>query len=229
MHDPMVFDIETVPGNKQQLETYKAIKCARCDHNPELHPKQKKDYCKECDDDAALRWHTSNTVCVTAKIVDGEMFCFCDRDEYAVLSQAYDLFEELKPRPYIGFNIKEFDVVHLKMRGLVLGIPFLDILPVGKYDKNMVDLYDQLTEGKWNKQQSATLEMMSAMMGFHNLLYGHGSQVPIWFLNGELDEIKKHNMGDVLATEQLYKRSTGVGKIYRSRKKVVDDEEIITL
>lgn len=229
MANAVCFDIETIPGDQSSIDIYKSVKCGKCEHNPELHPKQKKPYCDECADQYALKWPTSHIICITAKIVDGEMFCFCDKNEYTVLSKAYDLFEELQPSPWIGFNSMEFDIVQLKMRGLVRGIPFIDILPNGKYDRRSIDLYDMLTSGKWNKQQSATLEMMSAMMGFHNLLYGHGSQVPIWFLNGELDEIKKHNMGDVLATEQLYKRATGVGKIYRSRKKVVDDEEIITL
>ena len=48
MQDPGVIDIETVPGTLEQIQTYKDVKCSRCDHNPEDHPKQKKDYCAEC-------------------------------------------------------------------------------------------------------------------------------------------------------------------------------------
>ncbi|MFA5346339.1 MAG: hypothetical protein WC315_08730, partial [Candidatus Omnitrophota bacterium] len=179
MREAVVLDIETIQGNAEQLALYKAIKCTHCKYNPETHPKQKKDYCGECDEDAALKWPTAQIICVTAKVVgeNGEMKCFCNRDEYTVLSEAYDLLEELGPAPWVGFNVKEFDFVQLRMRGLVLGIPFMDILPTNKYDRNVVDLYDNLVGGKWNKQQSATLEMMCAMLGFNDLLYGNGRDV----------------------------------------------------
>ena len=85
MQDPVVIDIETVPGTLEQIQTYKDVKCSRCDHNPEDHPKQKKDYCAECDEQAALRWHTSQTICITAKPVDMDVACFCERDEVKVL------------------------------------------------------------------------------------------------------------------------------------------------
>ena len=232
MSKPVTIDIETVGGSAEQLQIYKSIKCAKCEHNPETHPKLKKDYCAECDADAALRWHTSNTICITAKEIGKEPVCFCDTDEVTVLEDAYAYLEKAAPRPYVGFNVKEFDIVHLKMRGLIHGIPFVNILPQGKYDKNCVDLYEVLVEGKWNKQQSATLEMFAAMMGFKDLLYGHGSEVPKWFLTGQLDEIRKHNIGDVLATERLYMMYSNVGEEYRKRKaaRVVDDvDEVIDL
>ena len=223
MKSPVVFDIETVPGNKKQLDLYKSIKCARCEHNPETHPKQKKDYCLECDEDAALKWPTAQTICITAKIVDGEIVSFCSKDEFEVLSQAYEWFEEIQPAPWIGFNIKDFDIIHLKMRGLINQIPFIHLLPKGKYDRNMLDLYDLLVEGKWNKQQSATLEMFSAMLGFHHLLYGKGNQVADWYQNDQLDEIKKHNIGDILATEQLYLAIDEVGGRYQKLKKRTEE------
>ena len=74
MQDPIVLDIETIPGSPMQIKTYKEVKCARCDHNPVDHPKQKKDYCAECDEQAALRWHTSQTICITAKPVASMTF-----------------------------------------------------------------------------------------------------------------------------------------------------------
>lgn len=229
MSNPVTIDIETVGGDEEQLQTYKAIKCVRCEHNPELHPKLKKDHCADCDNEAALRWHTSQTICITVKELDKEPVCFCDKDEVAVLEGAFDYLEKVIPRPYVGFNIKDFDLVHLKMRGLVRGVPFVNILPQGRYDKNCVDLYEVLVEGKWNKQQSATLEMFSAMLGFGELLYGRGSEVPRWFLNNQLDEIRKHNIGDVLATEQLYLRYAGTYEEYKKRKmeKTIDGEEEI--
>lgn len=232
MNEAVVFDIETIPAPKAQQDLYKSVKCGRCEHNPKLHPKQKKDYCGECDEDAALKWPTAQTICITAKIVDGETFCFCGNDEFEVLSQAYQLFAEINPRPWIGFNIKEFDIVHLVMRGLVNQVPMVNILPTAKYDKNVVDLYDRLVGGKWNKQQSATLEMFSAMLGFKDLLYGSGSQVGTWYLNNQLDEIAKHNQGDVLATEQLFLCMENVGDRYKERmrpKKEDDGEELMRI
>ncbi len=230
MLKPVTIDIETV-GSSAGQEVYKSIKCAKCDHNPETHPKQKKDYCQECNADAALRWHTSNTICITAKVLGQDPVCFCDTDEVVVLEGAFEYLEQEAPRPYVGFNVKEFDIVHLKMRGLVHDIPFINILPQGKYDKNCVDLYEVLVEGKWNKQQSATLEMFAAMLGFKNLLYGSGSQVPTWFLTGELDKIRKHNIGDVLATEQLYLRYSKVYDAYKKKRmaRLVDEEEVIDI
>ena len=229
MSKPVTIDIETVEGSLDQIQIYKSIKCAKCEHNPETHTKLKKDYCGDCDKEAALRWHTSQTICITMKELGKDPVCFCDRDEVMVLEGAFDYLESVVPRPYVGFNIKDFDLIHLKMRGLVRGVPFVNILPQGRYDKNCLDLYEVLVEGKWNKQQSATLEMFSAMFGFADLLYGHGSEVPRWFLNNQLDEIKKHNVGDVLATEQLYIRYADTYDRYRKRKmeKTVDEEESI--
>lgn len=234
MQNPVVLDIETIPGAASQLELYKTIKCTRCKYNPETHPKQKKDYCGECDEDAALKWPTAQIICVTAKVVgeEGAMECFCSKDEEKVLSKSFDLLEELGPAPWVGFNVKEFDFVQLRMRGLVKGIPFMEILPGNKYDRNVVDLYDNLVGGKWNKQQSATLEMMCAMMGFKELLYGHGGDVGMWYLKEQLDEIAKHNQGDVLATERLFVETCEVGKKYRAsrrKKELEDDEETIKL
>jgi hypothetical protein len=230
MKEAVVLDIETIPGNLEQLALYKAIKCTHCKYNPETHPKQKKDYCGECDEDAALKWPTAQIICVTAKVVGetGEMKCFCNRNEYTVLSKAYDLLEELGPAPWVGFNVKEFDFVQLRMRGLVHEIPFIDLLPTNKYDRNVVDLYDNLVGGKWNKQQSATLEMMCAMLGFNDLLWGNGRDVGMWYLNNELDQIAKHNEGDVKATEKLFLTVYQVGMKYRKskiKKEIVEDEE----
>jgi len=233
VNEAVVLDIETIPGNQAQLNMYKTIKCTHCKYNPETHPKQKKDYCGECDEDAALKWPTAQIICITAKVVgeDGEMWCFCEKDEYKVISKAYDLLAELNPRPWVGFNVKEFDFVQLRMRGLVHEIPFVDILSSNKYDRNVVDLYDNLVGGKWNKQQSATLEMMCAMLGIEGMLYGNGRDVGTWYLNNELDEIAKHNKGDVLATEGLFLKTYQVGSKYRSQKVkkeiMVDEEETI--
>ena len=229
MQDPVTIDIETIPGTVEQIRTYKEVKCARCDHNPVDHPKQKKDYCAECDEQAALRWHTSQTICITAKPLEMEPECFCGTDEVKVLEDAYEYLNEIRPAKWIGFNIKDFDLIHLKMRGMVNDIPFINILPVGKYDKRLVDVYDVLVEGKWNKQQSATLEMFAAMLGFKELLYGHGSDVPGWFAKGELDEIRKHNIGDVLATEQLYLRICDAEVRYQNKRKKVDDVEVFRI
>lgn len=229
MQDPIVLDIETVPGTQEQLKTYKEIKCERCEHNPATHPKQKKDYCVECDEQAALRWHTSQTICITVKPVDMDVACFCDRSEVKVLEGAYEYLNDIKPSKWIGFNIKDFDLVHLKMRGMVNDIPFINILPVGRYDKKLFDIYDVLVEGKWNKQQSATLEMFAAMLGFKHLLYGSGRDVPGWFEKGEMDEIRKHNIGDVLATEQLYLRICDAETRYMSRGGKIDEDEVFVL
>jgi DNA polymerase elongation subunit (family B) len=230
MREAVVIDIETIPGNQEQLALYKSIKCTHCKYNPETHPKQKKDYCGECDEDSALKWPTAQAICVTVKVVGekGKMSCFCDKDEYKVLSQSYDLLESLEPAPWVGFNVKEFDFVQLRMRGLIHGIPFMDILPTNKYDRNVVDLYDNLVGGKWNKQQSATLEMMCAMLGFNDLLYGNGRDVGLWYLNNELDQIAEHNKGDVRATERLYLEVYQVGQKYRKsklKKEMTEDEE----
>ncbi|GEM_PF-2355917 len=227
MREPVVLDIETIPGNQGQLDLYKSIKCTHCKYNPETHPKQKKDYCGECDEDAALKWPTAQAICVTAKVVgeNGEMWCFCDKNEYSVLSKAFDLLEELNPAPWVGFNVKEFDFVQLRMRGMVHEIPFVDILPANKYDRNVVDLYDNLVGGKWNKQQSATLEMMCAMLGIEGMLHGNGRDVGLWYLNDELDQIAAHNKGDVLATEGLYMKTTTMGKKYRLQKHAKEEED----
>ena len=72
MRVPVIFDIETIKGTQSQMDLYRSVKCDRCDHNPVNNPKQKKDYCGECDDDAALKWPTAQTVCVTAKVLGGE-------------------------------------------------------------------------------------------------------------------------------------------------------------
>jgi hypothetical protein len=71
--------------------------------------------------------------------------------------------------------------------------------------------------------------MFAAMLGFKDLLYGSGRDVPGWFGKGELDEIKKHNIGDVLATEQLYLRICDAETRYRNKYKKIDDDEIFEM
>jgi hypothetical protein len=44
-----------------------------------------------------------------------------------------------------------------------------------------------------------------------------------------MDEIRKHNIGDVLATEQLYLRICDAETRYRSRGRKIDDEEVFIL
>jgi len=227
MRDPVIFDIETV--SCKDLSVYKSVKCPKCEHRPEDHPKQKKDYCQECDKEAPLRWTTSKIVCVTAKIVDGELFSFCGPDELKVLSESYDLLSELVPNPWISFNGKEFDIIQLQMRGLVHNVPYIDILPHGKYSKNSFDLYDELVGGKWNRQQAASLEMFAAILGFKDLIYGNGRMVEQWYKDGKFDEISRHCNGDVLATEKLYKKVVEINKMYRKHKDLPDDVETISI
>jgi len=220
MSVPVIFDIETV--SCKDLSVYKSVKCPKCEHKPEDHPKQKKDYCKECDQEAPLKWPTSQIVCVTAKIMNGELFSFCGPDEFQVLSKSYDILSELAPNPWISFNGKDFDIILLQMRGLVHNVPYIDILPHGKYSKNSFDLYDELVGGKWNRQQAASLEMFAAMLGFKDLIYGNGRMVEQWYKDEKFDEIAKHGTGDVLATEQLYLRSLNIKKLYKRNSDEID-------
>jgi hypothetical protein len=74
------------------------------------------------------------------------------------------------------------------------------------------------------------LEMFAAMLGFKELLYGSGREVPVWFAEEKMDEIRKHNIGDVLATEQLYLRICDAETRYKNRnRKIDDDEEVFIL
>lgn len=128
----------------------------------------------------------------------------CERD---LLQYGYDTLEDLKPSHVITYNGNEFDLPYILMAAKAYGINMSDILPkiTSKYPKGYIDIHQQIS--KW--KITAKLSDFAYKFQVHDMLYGSGKQVQAWYNKKEFDEIRKHNLGDIITTARVFNKLRG--------------------
>jgi predicted PolB exonuclease-like 3'-5' exonuclease len=128
---------------------------------------------------------------------------FADDDEDVILAGAYNYLHDHTPFTLVTFNGRDFDLPMLYMRGLLHGYDFAQVLPMDKYTKTHIDLYQHLG-GRWG--MNGTLAELAWHFGLADELDGHGSNVQQQFDSGDWESIIAHCRSDVEVTERLYSK-----------------------
>jgi len=119
-----------------------------------------------------------------------------------------------KYNEFITFNGRGFDAPFLAIRSAINGIPPSVDLMEGRYTYQQkgvkhTDIYDQMTfYGAMSKKGS--LHLFCRAFGIPSPKEGtKGSEVSEMFKDKEYEKIARYNIGDVLATKELYEKWAG--------------------
>lgn len=225
MPSSLVIDLETVPIDVDRLDSYirtfepsllieeepewvevetdEKPKKGRKKAKPKKDPKP-----KSKAGSGGLHWLTGRIACVGIKPLGKEPVVLIDEDESVIMAGVYEILADNYPFTTITFNGSEFDLPFLRMRGLLHGVDFSGVLPLEKYSKTHLDLY-QIMGGKW--VLPAKLAEYAWYFGITDIV-DSGADVARMWENGEFDRIANHCRGDVIATEGLYYRIFPGGK-----------------
>ncbi|MFA4999552.1 MAG: ribonuclease H-like domain-containing protein [Parcubacteria group bacterium] len=130
--------------------------------------------------------------------------------EADMLSQFWELAE--RTEEIIGFNSRGFDAPFIIARSAVKGIrPTVDLMAdrYGRFGTvRHTDLYDQLSFYGATRFAHGSLHMWCRAFGIESPKSGDvkGEDVSKLFKEGKFLEIAKYNMGDIVATKELYDR-----------------------
>jgi len=220
MNTIITLDIETASIDSERLASFKArFEPKPPEPDPELEeeaPKKRKKAAKKEEkpkklksDRAGLHFLTGRVVCVGAKIFGRTPDMFAQEEEEITLAGLYTYLDSRQPFTLVTFNGRDFDVPMLYMRGLLHGFDFSQVLPMDKYSKNHIDLYQHLG-GRWG--MNGKLAELAWHFGIEDGLEGSGSDVQKDFDNGDWDGIIEHCRADVITTEKLYQKMFPFGQ-----------------
>ncbi|MFA5052598.1 MAG: ribonuclease H-like domain-containing protein [Parcubacteria group bacterium] len=120
---------------------------------------------------------------------------------------------------FIGFNSRGFDAPFLIVRSAIKGIrPTVDLMAdrYGRFGTvRHTDLYDQLSFYGASRFAHGSLHMWCRALGIKSPKEGEvkGDEVSKLFREGKFAEIARYNLGDVMATKDLYDRWTKYIKV----------------
>jgi DNA polymerase elongation subunit (family B) len=208
----LFIDLESVPETDERIASYKATfeptpMVEEVAEEPVEKPKKprkprvKKARGKTKAGMGGLHYLTGRIISIAIKPLGKEAFVF-HGEEREILTELHEYLSAKKPYTLVGYNVSDFDYPFIRMRGLLYGLDFGDLLPFDKYNKQHIDLYNVLG-GKWGI--NAKLSELAWFFGFTGA-YGDGSQVEGWYRAGNLLDVYKHNIGDVTITEQLFQK-----------------------
>jgi DNA polymerase elongation subunit (family B) len=213
MSSILTLDLETASVDKARIEEFKKRfepKPPEPEPEPEEEekPKKRKKATKKEEkpkklksDRAGLHFLTGRVVCVGTKFVGRAPQMFADENEEIILAGVHDYIYDHPSFTLVTFNGRDFDLPMLYMRGLLHGFDFAQLLPMEKYSKSHIDLYQHLG-GRWG--MNGTLAELAWHFGLADGLDGHGSSIQQQFDNGDWESIIAHCRADVEVTEGLY-------------------------
>jgi DNA polymerase elongation subunit (family B) len=189
----IILDIETVPLPKERIQSFKDT----------FEPKtEKKTKAKKKSSLGGLHFLTGRVVCAGVKQVDKEWHVFADEDEAVIFAGLVDYLEDHKPIYLIHFNGNTFDLPFLRLRGALYGYDMTRYINNSKYSKQNLDIYEALG-GKWSL--NAKLAEYAWYFGL-DTISDSGADVERMYKEDDWDGIVAHNVGDLITTEELYKR-----------------------
>lgn len=221
----LIVDIETAPIKTERLDSYIRTfepelmveeepewEEVEVDESPKKgkkkKPKKPKPKVGSKAAKGGLHWLTGQICCVGVKPIGGDPIIFADEDEEIVLVGLFDYLSSQYPYTMVTFNGAEFDLPFIRMRGLLHGLDFSTLLPLEKFSKQHIDIY-QVLGGKW--VLPAKLSEYCWYFGIEDIC-DSGASVAEQFRAGDIEAIANHCRGDVIGTEKLYKKVFPGGK-----------------
>ena len=137
-----------------------------------------------------------------------------DNSEVNCLMSFFDVCKDLKSYSedchlIAGHNVRSFDLLFIKQRAMILGVPYPRCLP--DPSKRYSDLiFDTMTEfaGFGNY---ISLEALSLAFGFDGKQDMDGSQVYDCFLADRHNDVYEYCKGDVLLTTKIFNKMNFIG------------------
>lgn len=123
------------------------------------------------------------------------------KDERKVILEFYRIIDS--DDTLIGFNIRRFDIPHLKVRSIINDVPSLILNEV-----RIIDLVDILNGIFPNdvKQKYLRLDDWCRILNIRGDFENTGIKVAEWLDKGDIDSISKHLEDDLVKTYQLLLR-----------------------
>ena len=114
---------------------------------------------------------------------------------------------------FVGFNSRGFDAPFLMARSAINGItPSVDLMSdrYGRFGVKHIDLYDQLSFYGASRFAHGSLHMWCRAFGIKSPKEDgvKGDEVSSLFKDKRYMDIARYNMGDIVATKELYDRWT---------------------
>ena len=136
---------------------------------------------------------------------------FTPMSEAEMLSHFWKVAENASE--FIGFNSRGFDAPFLIARSAINGIqPTVDLMSdrYGRFGVKHTDLYDQLSFYGASRFAHGSLHMWCRALGIKSPKESgvKGDDVSGLFKEGKFLDIAKYNMGDIIATKELYDKWT---------------------
>ncbi len=128
-------------------------------------------------------------------------------DEAGMLSRFWELSRSASE--FIGFNSRGFDAPFMMVRSAIKGIhPSIDLMSdrYGRFGVKHTDLYDQLSFYGASRFAHSSLHMWCRAFGIKSPKEDgvKGDDVSALFREKKYLDIAKYNMGDIIATKNLY-------------------------
>lgn len=129
-----------------------------------------------------------------------------DLNEHKTLEEFWRYIESIDNPTLVGFNSSTFDLPYIVHRSIVrkVSIPKFDQLDLRLIVNSFFYSYERKATGK--------LSYWASVLGIP-VSTCNGAQMVRFFLDGNYEEIKKHNVEDVMITHALFKRCCEVGLI----------------
>ena len=129
--------------------------------------------------------------------------------EAEMLSRFWEL--STSASEFIGFNSRGFDAPFMMARSAINGVrPSVDLMSdrYGRFGVKHTDLYDQLSFYGASRFAHGSLHMWCRAFGIKSPKSDgvKGDDVSSLFKEGKYLDIAKYNMGDIIATKELYDR-----------------------
>lgn len=219
----ITIDIETLPTNRPEI-----IKSIKGSVSPPGNIKKQEtidkwlaEEGKEAKEKAVRKTSLSGSFgqiyCIGFKPENGNVSVVnsVDRGEVECLKSFFEACKDLKNYSedchlIVGHNVKNFDLLFIKQRAMILGVQYPKCLP--DPSKRYSDLiFDTMTEfsGFGNYISLDALSLAFGLDGKQNM---DGSKVYDYFLEGRHDDVYEYCKDDVLRTAKIFNKMNFIGE-----------------
>lgn len=207
----LFLDIETLPAEKEKLETLRHLFDKK---NPEFDQEKFDEFVSKTNFDGAF----GRILCIGYAVDEESAQCFYnENNERETLKQFWNLVDAISISPrnlqypdygvqFVGHNVMDFDLRFIYQRSIVLGVKPPYELNFARYRN--YPIYDTMKEWvKW-ANSSVGLDYLAYALDVPSSKTGgiDGSQVAEFFADGKVLEIVEYCKRDVETTRGVYQK-----------------------
>lgn len=142
----------------------------------------------------------------TSNLDNNNIISFCDIQENKILKEFWDYIRTLNNPTLVTFNGSSFDIPYIIHRSIVCS------QKIAKYEHLDLRQIANSFFTSYDKRAKGNLAYWAAVLGIEQKT-PPGAQMVQLFLEGKMEEIKKHCVEDILISQKLYERLKYCGLI----------------